>query len=833
MTDDPTSVTPRPRPQPLGRFVLARAGRLARVGAQRFASGVTARHDPQRLATAPRLTPVVEAGLARRAGGEAPAPPATPDHGGDPLRSEAERLSEVSGYSPWAMEYLLGNDSPPGTTGFSPIAATAALARSKQERTTASPATPPRRATIEEGPARPLKLSRTPRTPPAARASPTARPLDLGTPTTGDPRSPAETEASAEPGHTDRPTPAPTVPSTDKPAAVSRTASGRAPDPRRPADSPVRARGDGAPASPPSSPPVPSYPPAQTAHRAHRLSSSPAALGDPPSDPPVGPTPSLPVVARTPADSAPDAPVATARSKATRDPAPQSEPDAVPNVARTPPVPVVARTPDTVPPDTPRADPAPIATSEDAALRPIEPAPDVADTPPVRVAARTPADPPDAPAPHPPPPVTGDQPSLPTEPRPGVARTPPVAVVARTQAGPPSDAPAADPPSMITDDDPPPAGERAPTPAPAGATTLVSGSGNPPDPVGTSDHAPPGEPVVMRLVRRQPELAPTRLALQRVRRSEHPSASDPPPGELDAPAAPLAPREPPAPADRPGFTRRLWRWIVAEPATARNLVSGSPSDADADDEARPADAQDTTAGGSAPPAAVDRPATQLESQPSGLPEAGAPSSDKGPSGAGIARSALRDPVPPPTGTDAPTPSTRSRESLRTRSSAATAPPLRSGGAPPTSAAAALGRSPSAGAAPALAAAATDRPRLHLVPGDTLAADDDAPVPAPQSGIAKAQSIARATAGAITYEDDGRVSVLFPPPGAVTTVPGAVVARQRDDIGEADAPASVPSAVPAPAPAGTPALDRDDLYQDFMRRLRRDVLEQREQLGELF
>jgi hypothetical protein len=46
-----------------------------------------------------------------------------------------------------------------------------------------------------------------------------------------------------------------------------------------------------------------------------------------------------------------------------------------------------------------------------------------------------------------------------------------------------------------------------------------------------------------------------------------------------------------------------------------------------------------------------------------------------------------------------------------------------------------------------------------------------------------------------------------------------------------------TAAPAPsaaaAPAAAPALDRDELYQDFMRRLRRDVLEQREQLGELF
>jgi pyruvate/2-oxoglutarate dehydrogenase complex dihydrolipoamide acyltransferase (E2) component len=102
-------------------------------------------------------------------------------------------------------------------------------------------------------------------------------------------------------------------------------------------------------------------------------------------------------------------------------------------------------------------------------------------------------------------------------------------------------------------------------------------------------------------------------------------------------------------------------------------------------------------------------------------------------------------------------------------------------------------------------------------------------------MAKAQSIARATAGAIAYEDDGRVSVLFPPPGAVTAPPAAMLAREDDGPAAAPAPAPTPAAAPAaaaPAPAGA-TLDRDELYQDFMRRLRRDVLEQREQLGELF
>jgi hypothetical protein len=120
--------------------------------------------------------------------------------------------------------------------------------------------------------------------------------------------------------------------------------------------------------------------------------------------------------------------------------------------------------------------------------------------------------------------------------------------------------------------------------------------------------------------------------------------------------------------------------------------------------------------------------------------------------------------------------------------------------------------------------------------------DDRTAPAPAAGGASpAQRLARATSGAIEYEDDGRVSVLFPPPGAVLAAPAVGLAREES----APAPATV-LAAPAPGPAhdaaapgaatGTPAaagaIDRDELYEDFMRRLRRDVLEQREQLGDL-
>ncbi|MEA2186529.1 MAG: hypothetical protein QOK16_1540 [Solirubrobacteraceae bacterium] len=125
----------------------------------------------------------------------------------------------------------------------------------------------------------------------------------------------------------------------------------------------------------------------------------------------------------------------------------------------------------------------------------------------------------------------------------------------------------------------------------------------------------------------------------------------------------------------------------------------------------------------------------------------------------------------------------------------------------------------------------------VLPSESATAGKDANVSAPRSSITKAQALARSTAGAIAYHDDGRVSVLFPPPGAVHAAPAPVLAREGAEASEAPAPMPAATAAPAPsaaaAPAAAPALDRDELYQDFMRRLRRDVLEQREQLGELF
>jgi hypothetical protein len=142
----------------------------------------------------------------------------------------------------------------------------------------------------------------------------------------------------------------------------------------------------------------------------------------------------------------------------------------------------------------------------------------------------------------------------------------------------------------------------------------------------------------------------------------------------------------------------------------------------------------------------------------------------------------------------------------------------------------------------------DRPRLRVLRSPARAAESGTsplpaqPAPALQAppGNATAALLARATGGAIEYEDDGRVSVLLPPPGSVTASPGGVVAREATDAPALSAQpgGSVAAAAPhaagaaAAAAPGAATLDRDELYADFMRRLRRDVLEQREQLGEL-
>jgi hypothetical protein len=139
----------------------------------------------------------------------------------------------------------------------------------------------------------------------------------------------------------------------------------------------------------------------------------------------------------------------------------------------------------------------------------------------------------------------------------------------------------------------------------------------------------------------------------------------------------------------------------------------------------------------------------------------------------------------------------------------------------------------------------NRPRLRVMRSEaptagapTAGATVPAPAPDAAQGPARARAevLARATAGAIEYEDDGRVSVLFPPPGSVFASPGGVIARAESTPAAAaaeiapPAPAEIPALTAAPA-AAVP-LDRDELYADFMRRLRRDVLEQREQLGDL-
>ena len=128
---------------------------------------------------------------------------------------------------------------------------------------------------------------------------------------------------------------------------------------------------------------------------------------------------------------------------------------------------------------------------------------------------------------------------------------------------------------------------------------------------------------------------------------------------------------------------------------------------------------------------------------------------------------------------------------------------------------------------------------------------DAPAPTAVSRTpavrgTSAQSIARAIGAEITYSDDGSPSIEFPAPEgparAAPYVPFSTSPRtvsRVETASDSPQPATndhAPSAAltqnhPA-SPGGAPALDADQLYEDFLARLRRDVLHEREQHGML-
>lgn len=135
---------------------------------------------------------------------------------------------------------------------------------------------------------------------------------------------------------------------------------------------------------------------------------------------------------------------------------------------------------------------------------------------------------------------------------------------------------------------------------------------------------------------------------------------------------------------------------------------------------------------------------------------------------------------------------------------------------------------------------TRRPRVSIVQSPASAGA------APASGRRIADG-----SGAMLFRDaDGRDSVTFPAPGAdpagngTGVSPVAAVARQRT-MGFAQAFTQRPAAISAvarfrpggdeddPAPAeGDDERDMDEIYETVVERLRRDLLAEREQLGDV-
>jgi hypothetical protein len=113
--------------------------------------------------------------------------------------------------------------------------------------------------------------------------------------------------------------------------------------------------------------------------------------------------------------------------------------------------------------------------------------------------------------------------------------------------------------------------------------------------------------------------------------------------------------------------------------------------------------------------------------------------------------------------------------------------------------------------------------------------------APTSGT----RIAQATGALLRREDEGRETVVFPPPAGRAFAPAISVMREADssapnsnDQGQPDPGSAPPAAPPAAAPAPPPAQggggggDIEEIYTQVIDRLRRDLLADRERMGDV-
>jgi hypothetical protein len=96
-------------------------------------------------------------------------------------------------------------------------------------------------------------------------------------------------------------------------------------------------------------------------------------------------------------------------------------------------------------------------------------------------------------------------------------------------------------------------------------------------------------------------------------------------------------------------------------------------------------------------------------------------------------------------------------------------------------------------------------------------------PQPQAPPDRAQELARASGGAVSDDGAGMSTVTFPAAAAAATPSAPATAPPVRGPGPSEPPA---------APRGVADLDLDELYEEFLRRLRRDLLHDRERLGDL-
>jgi hypothetical protein len=104
-------------------------------------------------------------------------------------------------------------------------------------------------------------------------------------------------------------------------------------------------------------------------------------------------------------------------------------------------------------------------------------------------------------------------------------------------------------------------------------------------------------------------------------------------------------------------------------------------------------------------------------------------------------------------------------------------------------------------------------------------------------------LAAATGGTLESDDGETVTVVFPRPAESAFAPAATLMRAADPeppAASAPAPSAVtttaPTAATAPAPPASPGrsggADIEEIYDQVMQRLRRDLLADRERMGDM-